>query len=168
MYLSLDLECDGSPEIESCTASSQSNDNWGCNYVIIGEREWEINPSDTTSPWIQIFLKHEYALRQLRIKQSKNDANWFSEIDIEFSDGSILGNHTLPMKHELPNQSDWITIILPIGTHSRFVKIVRKRSHGPDTRGGLAKIEVVGCIISNFVFSMNANDYACDAKKILI
>ena len=151
--VSFDLECDGSTEIESCTASSQSNDNWGCNYVISGEREWEIHPTDTASPWIQIFLKNEYDLRQLWIKQSKKVDNHFSEIDIEFSDGSSLGNYKLPGNHELPNHAGWIIVILPIGTRSRFVKIIRKRSQGPDSQGALAKLKVVGCLQSNFIFN---------------
>ena len=153
--LYFDLECDGLIEIESCTASSQSNHNSGCNNVISGEKEWEIKPTDIASPWIQIFLQNEYDLRQLWIEQSKNGDNQFSEIDIEFSDGSSLKNYELPGNDQLPNRDGWNIVILPIGTRSQFVKIIRKRIKGPDSRGGLAKLKVFGCLQSNFDFNQS-------------
>ena len=138
----IDSECSELALVDNCTSSSDANSGWDCHKVYSGpeDREWEIRGSDNMSPWIKLILKNEYYLHQLMVKPSTNPDNRFSQIDIEFSNGTSI------RKLDLANQEDWIPIVPPNGTLSRYVKIIRRKSRGPTERGAIAKIRVFGCL----------------------
>ena len=128
--------------IDNCIASSELNDNWDCHKVYSGPegREWEIDSDDNVSPWIKVFLSHDYYLHQLMIKQSGTLDKRFTQIDIEFSGGKSMRNL------DLQAQDDWITIAPLNGAFSRYVNITRKKSRGPPNIGAMAEIRAFGCL----------------------
>ena len=138
------LDCEERLHVQSCSASSEYDENYDCNKVSDGTKldsnSYWLTHYGTTSIWIQINFDSLYYIKKLKIKQTSNVDYRPKEIEINFS-------KDIRLHHVLPNTGNWNGVKVGRDIVSNFIKIrVKQANNRRNKYTGFKQIQAFGCL----------------------